>query len=160
MRKHTLTVMALLAATALHAQNIIYVCASGLGVEPYDTLNRAAATLSAAVDYAKGVYEETGVRPRIKIVGKVINYQATELSNVEIFGDGWDDANLSINKTSTSESGAATMKIGENVLLHGILFTREGSVEIKGAPSVLCPPPTPRCGLQSVTPLTELSSFS
>ena len=120
--------MALLAAAALHAQNIIYVSASGLGVEPYDTLNRAATTLSAAVDYAKGQYEKTGVRPRIKLVGTVVNQDATELSNVEIFGDGWDNANLSVT------TSGATMNIGENVLLHGLLFTRNGSIEIKGAP--------------------------
>lgn len=36
----------------------------------------------------------------------------------------------------------------------------QGGVEIKGAPSFLCPPPTPSCCLPSVTPLTVFSSFS
>lgn len=146
---------------AVQAGDIIYVKASGSNTAPYATEETAATSLATAVAYAKEQWVEGDPRPRIKIVGTVQQMKLLELSDVEIFGDGWDSATLSLQSDLDT-----AYNIQDNVLIHGLrlsISVRHGSCGIfvmSGSSSVISNCWINRCRTKTVNNNLEVAGHA
>lgn len=124
MKRYLLAILVSLGVAALQAADTVYVKTGSTPEAPYDTEEKAFATLQDAVSYA---VTESSVK-KIHIVGTQTLTAKVTLADIEVFGDS---------RTATTITGSGGIKplveVGDNVLLRDLKISHSDRQGTAGA---------------------------